>query len=292
MRRILPLALVGLPLLGLLCLVGRRRGWFDDVATTIAVLVVVCAVALGYVAWVAARSISRLDRRRERALRELTEFKDDLERQVVERAGQLERHGGHIAVLEDRQRIAADLHDIVIQRLFAAGMYLQGANHPGSDPEVRDRINTAVEAMDIAIKDLRHSIFELGGGAVLPVDLTTAVDEVCAEAARILRFRPDVTVDDPDFEAETVRDDLLAVLRESLANVARHAAAGSVDVVVRAADGRVSLTVTDDGRGMGNPTHSSGTRNMAERARQLGGECTWSSVEPSGTRVHWQVPAG
>ena len=289
----MPLALVGLPLLGFACLVARRHGVLNDVASTIAVLVVACALTLGYLAWIAARRIARADRRRERALRELTRFKDDLERQVVERAGQLERHGGHIAVLEDRQRIAADLHDIVIQRLFAAGMYLQGANHPGADAEVRDRINTAVEAMDIAIRDLRHSIFELGGGGtVVPVDLTTAVDDVCKESARILGFSPDVTVDDPDFEAETVRDDLLAVLRESLANVARHADATSVDVVVRALDRCVTLTVTDDGRGMGTVTHNSGTRNMADRARQLGGDCTWTNLEPTGTRVQWQVPAG
>ncbi|GAB2475711.1 sensor histidine kinase [Jatrophihabitans fulvus] len=292
MRRLLPLAVVGLPLIGLGTLVARRIGWLEGVGTSIAIVIVLCALAVGYLSWVAARRIARVDRRREATLLELTELKDDLERQVVERAGQLERHGGHIAVLEDRQRIAADLHDIVIQRLFAAGMYLQGANHPGADPDVRARVSTAVEAMDVAIKDLRQSIFELGGGrSLMPIDITTAVDEICHEASRILGFSPDVLVDDPDFEAETVRDDLLAVLRESLANVARHAAASAVDVAVRAADGQVSLTITDNGKGMGVTTHNSGTRNMAERARQRGGDCTWANVEPSGTRVHWRVPA-
>ena len=292
LRRLLPLALVGLPLIGLASLAARRASWLDDVASTVAVLIVVCGLAMGYLTWVAARRVAKIDRGRERAIRELVELKDDLERQVTERAGQLRRHGGHIAVLEDRQRIAADLHDIVIQRLFAAGMYLQGANHPGADPDVRDRINTAVEAMDIAIKDLRHSIFELGGGSLAPVDITTAVDDVCKEATRILGFRPEVVVDDPDFEAETVRDDLLAVLRESLANVARHAAATAVDVTVRAADGEVSLCIADNGKGMGEPSYNSGTRNMAERARQRGGDCTWEPNEPSGTRVYWHVPVG
>ncbi|SHF57727.1 Signal transduction histidine kinase [Jatrophihabitans endophyticus] len=292
-RRLLPLALIGLPLIGYVCLLAWRQGWLDDVATTLALLVVACALALGYISWFAARRVSRIDRRRENTLRELGELKEDLERQVVERAGQLERHGGHIAVLEDRQRIAADLHDIVIQRLFAAGMYLQGANHPGNSPDVRDRINTAVEAMDIAIKDLRHSIFELGGGRTVgPVDLTTAVDEICTESRRILGFLPDAIVDDPDYEAEAVRDDLMAVLRESLANVARHAGATAVDVVLRAGDGLISLTITDNGKGMGTPTHNSGTRNIAERARQRGGDCTWEAAEPSGTRVRWVVPAG
>lgn len=291
LRRLLPLAVIGLPLIGFLCLLARREDWFDNVATTIAVLVVVVGIIVGLLSWVAARRIERIDSRRERTLLELTDLKEDLERQVTERAGQVQRHGGHIAVLEDRQRIAADLHDIVIQRLFAAGMYLQGANHPGADPDVRDRITTAVEAMDVAIKDLRHSIFELGGGMATPVDITTAVDEIITDATRILGFRPDVIVDDPDFLAETVRDDLLAVLRESLANVARHAAASEADVVIRSGDDGVSLTITDNGKGMGETTHNSGTRNMAERARQRGGDCTWTPVAPSGTRVSWHVPA-
>lgn len=289
-RRLLPVALLGLPLIGLLCLLAQRAGAVDGGAT-IALLVIICAVTVGLMTWAAALRLARVDLGRSSAMDELTYLKTDLERQVQERAHQLQRRRNQIAVLEDRQRIAADLHDIVIQRLFAAGMFLQGGATDDDDPATTQRVNTALEAMDNAIRDLRASIFELGGRGALDGDLTTAVDDVCGESAHILGFRPEVTVDDPDWEADDVRDDILAVLREALANVARHAGATSVDVVLRSAAGVVSLTITDDGRGMADaPARSSGTRNMQDRARQHGGDCRWTAVEPHGTRVSWQVP--
>lgn len=82
------------------------------------------------------------------------------------------------------------------------------------------------------------------------------------------------------------------MLRESLANVARHAAATAVDVVVRSVDGQVALTIADNGKGMGETSYNSGTRNMAERARRRGGDCAWEPNGPAGTRVRWWVPAG
>lgn len=289
-RRLLPITFVGLPVLGLGVLLLLRHGLVDGEGTGLALFVTICALSGGALIWVAARRVGRVDEHREQTLRELSEFKDGLQALVEERAGQLEQHGGQIAVLEDRQRIAADLHDIVIQRLFAAGMFLQGANAATTDRATQDRINIAVEAMDVAIRDLRHSIFELGGQRVMPVDLTTALDDVCRESARVLGFTPDLTVDDPDREADSVREDLLAVLRESLANVARHAEASSVVVVLRSAGGVITLTVTDDGRGMGDVAHSSGTRNLADRATRRDGSCTWGSVSPHGTVLRWQVP--
>ncbi len=122
------------------------------------------------------------------------------------------------------------------------------------------------------------------------MDLGSALDGVCEESARVLGFTPELTVDDPDLEAETVREDLLAVLREALANVARHAESTRARVVVRSGNGLISLTVTDNGKGMSAAPHSSGTRNMAERARRLGGDCVWTSARPTGTRVWWHVP--
>ena len=289
-RRLLPVALLGLPILGALALLAQRHGVFPA-TTTAAVIVVACALVVSVVSWDAAHRLSRLDRRRAAAIAELTQLKVDLEHQVDRRASQLQRRRNEIAVLEDRQRIAADLHDIVIQRLFAAGMFLQGGASTASDPDTRHRLDTAVESMDAAIKDLRASIFELGGRRELPTDLTTAIDDICVESARVLGFMPDLIVDDPNYVADRVRDDILAVLREALANVARHARAQSVVVVLRSDDATISLTVTDDGVGMSESARASGTRNMLARAREHGGDCTWTPVEPHGTAVRWALPA-
>jgi signal transduction histidine kinase len=288
-RRLLPVALIGLPIVGAIGLVGERHDLYDS-TTTAALIVVACALIVGGVTWAAAVRLSRTDRGRTQAINELTELKIDLERQVQKRAAQLQRRRNEIAVLEDRQRIAADLHDIVIQRLFAAGMFLQGGGTLTTDPDTRSRVDAAVESMDAAIKDLRASIFELGGKREVPNDLATAVDDICVESARVLGFLPNLIVDDPRADADRVRDDILAVLREALANVARHARASEVEVVLRSCDGLVSLSVTDDGVGMTETGRSSGTRNMAERARDHGGDCTWTAVQPTGTCVHWYMP--
>lgn len=288
-RRLLPVALVGLPVVGFLALFGQHRGWFNS-GTTTALTVVASAALIGAFTWTAARRVSRAERTRRRAIEELTELRDDLERQVDERAEQLQRRRNEIAVLEDRHRIAADLHDIVIQRLFAAGMFLQADT--SVDPNTRKRVDTAVEAMDSAILDLRASIFELEGrGSAMRLELVDALRKVCTESGRMLGFAPALVVDDPHNAREHAREDVLAVVREALANVARHAGATLVTVEFSAADGIVALTVTDDGHGMIEPVRSSGTRNMIARARRYGGDCTWTVIEPRGTRVHWQVPA-
>lgn len=289
-RRLLPAAVIGLPLVGLFARLGQQADWYSS-GMTLAITSVAGALVVAVVTWAAAHRLARADRYRAQAMGELTELKVDLERQVKERAAQLQQRGSEIAVLQDRQRIAADLHDIVIQRLFAAGMFLQGGAAQIVDAGARRRMDTAVEAMDAAIKDLRASIFDLGGKRQLRADLTTAVDDVCNEAARVLGFTPELIVDDPHLDAELARDDLLAVLREALSNVAKHAQATRVAVVVRSLHGVVSLTVTDDGLGMNPAGYRSGTRNMAERAWEYGGDCLWDAVEPRGTRVHWQVPA-
>jgi signal transduction histidine kinase len=283
-------ATLGLPLVGYLYVLGEHRDWWGG-STTDALTVMSCASVVGGFTWAAARGLAGADRRRAQAIAELTDLRIDLERQVQDRVAQLQRGRNQIAVLEDRQRIAADLHDIVIQRLFAAGMFLQSGGATVADPEVRYRVDAAVEAMDAAIRDLRASIFELGGRVSTRQVLTSAIDEVCSESARVLGFNPDVIVDDPDLDAERVRDDILAVLREALANVARHAGATRVAVELRSYAGAVSLTVADDGKGITAGARSSGTRNMTERARDHGGDCTWTAVRPHGTKVHWFLPA-
>jgi signal transduction histidine kinase len=146
--------------------------------------------------------------------------------------------------------------------------------------------------MDAAIKDLRASIFELGGRGTIAADVGAAIEDICAESAGMLGFRPDTTVDDPRLRARDFRDEVLTALREALANVARHAGARHVDVTLRARDGVLVLKVTDDGRGRGADEPGTGARIMTESARRHGGDCTWTPVQPHGTQVRWTVPLG
>jgi signal transduction histidine kinase len=194
-----------------------------------------------------------------------------------------------LAILGDRERIARDLHDVVIQRLFAAGMQLQGATHQAR-AEVRGRIEKVVDDLDTTIRDIRGAIFELRGPAEDSV--RGRVRAVVEEARAALGFRPYLAIDGPVDSAvpEAVRPAVLAVLREALSNVARHAGADSVEVAVRVADGRLTLSVTDDGVGLGGATGTGGLLNMRHRAHELGGEFRAVPGVPKGTVVTWSVP--
>ncbi|MFC6568114.1 GAF domain-containing sensor histidine kinase [Actinoplanes utahensis] len=199
-----------------------------------------------------------------------------------------------LAVLEDRERIARDLHDVVIQRLFATGMQLQGAVAPaGTRPEVVKRINAAVDDLDATIRDIRRSIFELRA----PVDATlrTELRDTCDAALDTLGFRPTLETSGPVESAvpDDIVPELIAVLREALSNVARHAGARSVRVSVRIDGGQVILQVEDDGVGIDPSLARGGVVNMGERAGDLGGTF---EIGPrsngSGTLVTWRVPLG
>ncbi|MFC3385101.1 GAF domain-containing protein [Couchioplanes caeruleus subsp. azureus] len=197
-----------------------------------------------------------------------------------------------LVVLEDRERIARDLHDVVIQRLFATGMHLQGvAAHPlGS--EATARVNAAVDDLDATIRDIRRSIFELRApaGASLRTELRDAVEA----AAGALGFRPVLDVSGPVDSAvpDDVVPELLAVLREALSNVARHARASAVRVSVRTAGGEVTIRVEDDGVGTDPAAARGGLVNMGERARDLGGDCAVAAAPAGGTVLTWRVPLG
>nr|WP_239166923.1 GAF domain-containing sensor histidine kinase [Actinoplanes italicus] len=195
-----------------------------------------------------------------------------------------------LAVLEDRERIARDLHDVVIQRLFATGMQLQGAMAPGVRPEVVNRINAAVDDLDATIKDIRRSIFELRA----PVDATlrTELRDTCDAALDTLGFRPTLETTGPVESAvpDDIVPELIAVLREALSNVARHARASSVRVSVRVADQHVILQVEDDGVGVDPALARGGVVNMGERAGDLGGEFEIGPRPGGGSLVTWRVP--
>ena len=152
-----------------------------------------------------------------------------------------------LALLEDRERIARDLHDTVIQRLFATGLLLQGAARLAQRPEVIERISQAVDDLDLTVKHIRTAIFGLEAPRRAVGGLRHRVLSLAAESAGPLGFEPHVLFDGPvDAVPEDVAVELLAVLRESLTNAARHAEARRVDIEL-VADGEVVLRVIDDG---------------------------------------------
>ncbi|WP_433268234.1 GAF domain-containing protein [Micromonospora vinacea] len=207
---------------------------------------------------------------------------------AMERArGQEERE--LLVVLEDRERIARDLHDVVIQRLFATGLQLQSAA-PMARPEVAKRINAAVDDLDATIRDIRRTIFELR--TPMTSELRTEIRAAIDAAAEPLGFRPHLELTGPVDSAvpDAIRPDLTAVLREALSNVVRHARCTRVDVAVRVDAGHVTVTVTDNGVGCDPAAARGGLVNLRERANRLDGTFTVGPGEPRGTEVRWTVP--
>ena len=198
----------------------------------------------------------------------------------------------HLRMVSDQERIARDLHDTVIQRLFALGMGLQGAQRLADEP-LAQRIRAAVEAIDEVIREIRETIFDLNRPYAAGLDVRQRVRGLAAEAAGPLGYRPRVSFRGP-VEAELTEPilaQLLSVLREALSNVTRHARASRVDVVVVAEGDTVTLSVADDGIGVPDvPVAGHGLENMTRRAADLGGDCFVTRRRPAGTIVQWRVP--
>ncbi|MDH6521419.1 signal transduction histidine kinase [Streptomyces sp. SAI-135] len=200
-----------------------------------------------------------------------------------------------IAVLKDRDRIARDLHDLAIQRLFATGMTLQSAGRLIEHAEASERVVRAVDDLDETIKIIRSTIFGLRsreGGA--GSGLRARAVRVVGEAATVLGFAPSIRMEglvDTDVPRE-IADDVIAVLSEALTNVARHARAGRADVVLETDGREVRLTVSDDGVGIPAEGRRSGLRNLADRAEGYGGDLTIDCPATGGTTLVWRVPVG
>jgi len=197
-----------------------------------------------------------------------------------------------LALLEDRDRIARDLHDLVIQRLFATGLQLQGM-HRMVRPEVQERISRAVEDIDATIRDLRAAIFELHQQPKSRSSLRADIRGVVEEYADTLGFTPQLKLRGPldSVVPAVVRPQILAAVREGLSNVVRHAGATSVEVDVTVADGEVVTRITDDGSGIAEgTTRESGLRNLRERAGALGGAVRVEGVHPHGTVLELRAP--
>lgn len=197
-----------------------------------------------------------------------------------------------LVVLEDRDRIGRDLHDLVIQRLFAIGLGLQGTGRRVDDPEVTARLDTAVDDLDATIRDIRRSIFALST-ADESTDVQSEVVRIVDRAAAALDHRPVLGFRGPVRTRVTPRiaPHLLAVLGEALSNAVRHAEARTITVTLTAGDD-VRLVVSDDGVGIAAGAHESGLRNMRQRAERLGGSCSVESAPGAGTTVTWSVPGG
>jgi signal transduction histidine kinase len=205
-------------------------------------------------------------------------------------------------LLEERHRLAADLHDHVISRLFAAALNLDRVAGMLDSGPLAARLEVSVDGLDETIFQLRRMIARLQQ-EVPPVDGIARADvagadligrllEVLAEASPALGFEPDLLLTGLDVPLpEDVDEDLLAVLREALTNIARHARARSAEVEVAASDDRLRVTVTDDGAGIQAALpRSSGLDNLARRARDRHGTFSAVALRRSGTRVTWTVP--
>ncbi len=202
------------------------------------------------------------------------------------------RDAQRLALFEDRDRIARDLHDLVIQRLFATGMSLQGTTALMSDPDVVHRVDQAVDALDETIRDIRAAIFSLQArGEASRRGLRARILTIMEEMTGPLGYPPGLRMAGPmDTRVPgPIGDQMLAALREALANAAKHAKASQVDVTVEAGTDLV-LRVRDNGVGLPKIQRRSGLANLAERAGELGGTFRADPAEGGGTELEWRVP--
>lgn len=196
-----------------------------------------------------------------------------------------------LAVLAERERIAHDLHDHVIQRLFAAGMDLQGTLARARSPEVADRLNRTLDDLQTIIEEIRTTIFALRSPAAVAGDFRHRIQRVIAELTENRDLVTTVRMDGPmTAVGAELAEHAEAVTAEAVSNAVRHSGASRLTVQIGVAD-MFTLDVIDNGRGIpsGN-TRRSGLANMTRRAEQLGGSCEISSPPGGGTRVHWTAP--
>jgi signal transduction histidine kinase len=202
------------------------------------------------------------------------------------------RDAQRIALLADRDRIARDLHDLVIQRLFATGMSLEGGMPLIADGEAADRVRRAVDELDGTIRDIRSTIYTLQArDEPGQPEMHARILAVVQEMTDALGFAPWLRIDG-QLDARALAgmaEDILAVVREGLSNAARHAVASQVDILVTA-EQDLAVVIQDDGAGIPDGRAWSGLANLTERAAELGGGLVVQAAEGGGTRLEWRVP--
>ena len=204
----------------------------------------------------------------------------------------LHEHVQELALVHDRERIARDLHDTVIQRLFATALGLQALSRLTGDVGVADRIQASVDELDATIREIRGVIFELNSSERGLSGCRARVLALVTDMTPALGFAPRVDFDGPvdTIVGAELAEHLLAALRELVSNVIRHAGATAVEIHVRAGL-EVTLTVEDDGIGLrGTRGRGLGLANLSDRARELGGSFALEADRPRGVRAVWSVP--
>ncbi|CAN5217023.1 two-component system sensor histidine kinase [soil metagenome] len=191
--------------------------------------------------------------------------------------------------LEDHERIAADLHDHVIQELFATGMGIQSFAASLPHPDHQVKLLGFVDNLDRTIRQIRSTIFQLEARRSSPDTFQRQLLAILDEQSEALGFNPDVDFSGPLNLGITshIADDVFAVVREALTNIAKHAHASSAHVRIALADQLISITVTDDGDGIGEPTRTSGLANIRHRADKNAGTAMFSTPDGGGTQLDW-----
>jgi signal transduction histidine kinase len=298
-RSLLPVAVLVLPFAGWLALQLLDDGTWD-VAAAMAILMTFVGAVLLAVGYRVGKTAHRIDRERDTLLEELHRVNSVLEDSVRARSHQLNRQRTKLALFEERDRIARDLHDRVIQRIFAAGLQMAGLSRTArkeaaasgrTDSKLPESLDTVALELDLAIRELRNSIFELTSVGDHD-NIEQVVRDIASRASRVLGYMPSVDVSGQvaGVPAELVAQ-FASVIQEGLSNVARHARASSVQVSFHGGDDHYEVRIADDGVGLPDPLpRSSGITNLTNRARQFGGTATWTPNEPGGTLVTWRIP--
>ena len=199
---------------------------------------------------------------------------------------------GELHVVEDRERIARDLHDTVIQRMFAIGLRMQSLAATTTDPATVERLQQMIEDLDDTVRDIRTTIFELQRpripGRSLRQEILDLVEEIDGHSGFDIAIRFDGAVDlsVPD----SLADHLIAVVRESVTNAVRHSGGSRIDVDISVSD-QLEARIFDNGCGIDDDApRGNGLHNLRSRADELNGECTISRSSENGTLVVWRVP--
>ncbi len=297
-RTLVPVGVILLPGAAWLLNRGAEQGAYNQ-TLAFTLLVGLVAVAVTIIGYLLGRAAREFDTEQQLLVEELFKLNEQLEDRVRARSVQLNRQRTRLALLEERDRIARDLHDRVIQRIFAAGLQVAALGRTArkyeqqheTDNVLGESLNGVAKELDMAIRELRNSIFELTS-VDDHEDVEQVLRDIANRASRILGFMPTVESTGnlagmpPDLVAQVA-----SVIQEALSNIARHARANTAVVTLDGSDHELTVRVADDGIGLPDPLpRSSGISNLMNRARNLGGTATWTANEPRGTLLTWRVP--